>query len=263
MPRFCAILLLALACTGCLRSTTTIELKTDGTGTIVQETGMSAQTIAMLKGFGGAEAQTGASSQIFGEEQAKKAAAAMGARFVSGEPMKTGEFEGYRANYAFDDVSQLKLDMKDAATTVLPGADVAAKTPAEPPLSFGFAKGAGSSVLTINVPQQTNPLGELPGMGDQKAADALSDPKAMAMVQMMMRGMFVDVGLVVDGTIVKTNANNVDGSRITLMQLDFDKLVADPTALKRLQGMTDMKSVQNIPGLKALAEPKVTVEFAR
>ena len=101
--RRCSLaLVIALGSTACLRSTTSIELNTDGSGTILQETAVSAQAMGMLQGLAGANATGEKPPQLFGEEQARKTAATMGVKFVSGEPIKTGDLEGYRARFAFD-----------------------------------------------------------------------------------------------------------------------------------------------------------------
>ena len=72
----------------------------------------------------------------------------------------------------------------------------------------------------------------------------------MTMMKMMMRGLFVDVALTVDGRIIKSNAPYVEGSRVTLMQLDFDKLLSDDAALPKLQSAKDIKSLAAVPGLE-------------
>jgi hypothetical protein len=49
-PRtLCALLAFACASSGCFRSTTTIELRRDGSGTIVQETTMKTRTLAAME----------------------------------------------------------------------------------------------------------------------------------------------------------------------------------------------------------------------
>ena len=78
-----------------------------------------------------------------------------------------------------------------------------------------------------------------------------------------MQGLFVDISLDIDGRIIKTNAPHVSGSRLTLLQIDFDKLLADETGLQKFQSASDLKSLGNIAGLKLPTEPKVTVEFAK
>ncbi len=259
--RRCSLaLLIALGSAGCLRSTTTIDLKADGSGTIVQETAVSAQALGMLQGLAGAN-QTGEKPpQLFGEEQARKAAATMGVTFVSGEAVKTGDLEGYRARYAFDDISKVTVKMDQGTDSVAPGSDTK-----KPPFGFTFKRGAAASVLTIQMPDQTpGAAGALPipggGGSDAEKAQAA---QAMAMMKMMMRGLFVDVALNVNGRIIKSNAPYVEGSRVTLMQIDFDKLLSDDTALLKLQSAKDIKSLAAVPGLKVVTEPIVTIEFSR
>ncbi len=257
--RRCTLALaIALCSVGCLRSTTTIDLKSDGSGTIVQETAVSAQALGMLQGLAGAN-QTGEKPPpLFGEEQARKAAATMGVTFVSGEAIKTGDLEGYRARYAFADISKVSVKM-DQTGDLAPGSDTK-----KPPFAFMFKRGPTASVLTIQMPDQAtgaSPL-PMPGAGGTDAEKAQA-AQALTMMKMMMRGLFVDVALNVDGRIIKSNAPYVEGSRVTLMQIDFDKLLADDSALTKLQGAKDIKSLAAVPGLKVVTEPTVTIEFSR
>ena len=257
------VLSIALACSACLRSTTVISVKADGSGTVLQETGMSPQALAMLKGFAGSEGKAEVPAEIFGEAQARKAAGVMGVRFVSGEPIKTAHLEGYRANYAFDDISKVQVNMDQNSAALSSGSEKR-----EPPFGFDFEKRAGSSLLTVRMPEPKQgrngalgPLGSMPGAGDSK--DPQTNQQALAMMKTMMQGLFVDIALAVDGRIVKTNAAHVEGSRVTLLQLDFDKLLADESALQKLQGATDLKALAGVPGLKVATDQKVTIEFAR
>ena len=200
MRRLGLVLLVAALASGCLRSTTTITVKQDGSGTMDQEIGATPQALALLRSFGsGGAGDKPGNVQMFGPEQAAAAAASMGVRFVSGEPIKTAETEGYRAHFAFDDVTKLKFDMVKT-----PGP--AAEKNATPPFGFGFTKGATSSVLTINMPeQQSGPaslLNQLPGGG----AQSQDNQQALAMLMPMLHGLYVDVTLNVDGRVIKTNA---------------------------------------------------------
>jgi hypothetical protein len=259
------VLCVALSCPACLRSTTVITVRPDGSGLIDQELGMNPQAMAMLKGFAGPanEPKGGVTaSEIFSLEQAKKMGDEIGARFISGEPVKTAELEGYRARYAFDDITKLKVKMNQEAAAMT-GASHG--TEAQPPFGFDFSKGGSSSTLTIRMPQQTpgkSPLSQLtmPGTSPDSAQQ---NQQALAMAKAMMKGLFVDVSLAVDGHVLKTNAPYVNGSRITLMQMDFDKILENEAALLKLQQATDPKLLKDIPGLKMVTDPKVTIEFAR
>jgi hypothetical protein len=238
-----------------------IDLKSDGSGTIVQETAVSAQALGLLQGMAGAGPGGNKPAQLFGEDQARKAAATMGVTFVSGEPIKTGDLEGYRARYAFDNIEKVTVKMDQGTDDLAPGSD-----PKKPPFGFTFTRGATASVLNIRMPEQppgAGPAGlPLPGGGGTDT-DKAQAAQALAMMKMMMKGLFVDVALNVNGRILKSNAPYVDGSRVTLMQIDFDKLLIDDAALLKLQSAKDIKSLAAVPGLKVVAEPNVTIEFSR
>ncbi len=258
--RRCSLaLLVALCSSACLRSTTTIDLKDDGSGTIVQETAVSTQAMGMLQGLAGANQTGDKPAPLFGEEQARKAADTMGVTFVSGEPYKAGELEGYRARYSFTDIAKVTLKMDQGTNSIGPGAETK-----KPPFGFAFKRGSAASMLTIQMPDQTpGAPGALPFPGGGSDADKAQMTQAMTMMKVMMRGLFVDVGLNVNGRILKSNAPYVEGSRVTLLQIDFDKLLADDSALLKLQGATDIKTLANVPGLKVVTEPTVTIEFSR
>jgi hypothetical protein len=262
MKRLAALFALALT------STTVVTIKPDGSGTIVQENGLSPQAMGMMKSMAASQgAQTGGSPEIFGEAQARKTADSMGVRFVSGEPIKTAQFEGYRANFAFDDVRKIQMKLNEDPTG---GALGSAGSSSTPPFGFTFERNAASSLLTITLPQDKlpggGPLGAMGGKipkSDAAGADAAQTAQMLSMMKVMMQGLFVDVSLNVDGRIVKTNAPHIEGNRLTLLQLDFDKLLADETAFQKLQSASDLKSLGGIAGLKVVTEPKLTVEIAR
>jgi hypothetical protein len=264
---FVALLLTAscaIVSAGCLRATTVVELRPDGGGTILQEIGLTAQAAAMIKGFSSQNQQGGAKPpELFTEEQARKAADSMGVRFVSGEPFTANGMEGYRSRYAFDDITKVSLNTdQGAAQLTSPDAK-----PKEPPFTFAFDKKGASSVLTINLADQTKGGGkllpDLPGAGaNGKEADKAQAAQALAMMKMMMSGLFVDISLNVNGKILNSSAPH-EGSRVTLAQIDFDKLMADPASIEKLQAASDLSSLAKIPGLKMLNSPKTTIEFGR
>ena len=107
-------------------------------------------------------------------------------------------------------------------------------------------------------------VGPLPGLpaGGTSDADKAQAAQALTMMKMMMQGMFVDVSMNVNGRIVKSNVPT-EGSKVTLLQLDVDKLFGDPTAMDKLQAATSLKALAGIPGLKVPTEQTVTIEIAR
>ena len=57
----------------------------------------------------------------------------------------------------------------------------------------------------------------------------------MQMMKTMFQGFKVAIDLEVEGKIVKTNADYVNGSRITLLEIDMAGLFEDEAKLKALQ----------------------------
>jgi len=257
MRRVGLILLVAALASGCLRSTTTITLKQDGSGTMDQEIGATPQALAMLRSLDSSGGDKPANLQMFGPEQAEAAAKSMGVRFLSGEPIKTAQSEGYRAHFAFDDVTKIRFDM------IKTPASPEAEKSAAPPFGFGFTKGDATSVLTITMPDQQGGAGtllnQLPGNG----AQSKDNQQAFAMLLPMLRGLFVDVTLNLEGRVIKSNAPYVTGSQVTLLQFDFDKVSATEGAMQKLQTLTDPKQLKDIPGVRMVTDPVVTIEFGR
>jgi len=262
MRRLTLVLVGVVLCSGCFRSTTTITVRQDGSGVIDQDLGASPQAMALLRSLDSSGSdQKRTTSQMFGAEQAQSVATAMGVRFVSGEPLKTDQVEGYRAHFAFDDVTRIRINLsqKDLAPAVSGGVAAEDKTP---PVSFGFTKGGDASVLTIKIDQQSPAAGLMPQLGG-RGGSPQENAQGMAMILPMLRGLFVDVSLVVDGRVIKTNVPAVNGSRLTLLQFDFDKVNATEGALQKLQQITDPKMLKDIPGVQMVTEPVVTIEFGR
>jgi hypothetical protein len=101
------------------------------------------------------------------------------------------------------------------------------------------------------------------------------DPVKIPEQEEMMMGVFketfrdmkIDVAVEVNGKIVKTDAEHVDGSRIVLMELDFSKIVENEEALRTL-AMSENESIENtkavmakVPGIRVELKDEVEVQF--
>ena len=213
----------------------------------------------MLKSFAGSGSAQGGKdmpSELFTEQQAREAGDQMGVRFISGEVVKTADMEGYHARYAFDDITKVKMKMEPEQPA--PGRDQTAA--ANAPLGFDFVRGASSSILTIHLPDQKpkSPLGDTP-LGQMK--DVQQNEQALAMVKTMMAGLFVDISMAFDGRVINANVPTSAGGRLTLLQMDFDKVMADPAALQKLQQSETLIGLQNVPGVTVVPTPTLKIEF--
>ena len=134
------------------------------------------------------------------------------------------------------------------------------------PIKFGLARQGATSVLTITVDEKAADSATARAQ-DAPSLDAI-DPAMMQMIKTMFDGFRVLIDLEVDGTIVKTNAEYVTGSRITLLEVDMAGVFADEAKLKTLQSkvqpgmsISELRPyLKDIKGVK-VNHPSITIEY--
>jgi hypothetical protein len=83
----------------------------------------------------------------------------------------------------------------------------------------------------------------------------------------MMEGMKIDIAVEVEGEIINTNATYVQGSRVTLFQMDFGEMMKNKEGFKEFKknepkNIEEMKKyLEKLPGIKIEVEKPVTIEF--
>jgi len=268
--RILGLLLATLSLTACLNSTTLVKVKADGSGTVEQTTLVN---MSALKGVMGAQGQgQGApNGPMMSKEELERTAAAMGegVRLVSSEPIK-GEagWEGVKAIFAFDDINKVQVNQSPSMSGGTSSKKRSAEPTSDDPVRFKLTRSGGTSTLSINFIDR--PVGDKPAAEPRQPSDMpdLTNPMIMNMIKAMFNGFQVNVGLEVAGKIIKTNADYVTGSRITLLELDVAALLADEAKLKALQGklgpgmsLSEVKPyLKDIKGIK-VDGPSITVEF--
>lgn len=254
--------LLAIAAAGCINSATLISVKADGSGTVEQTLLVNASAAKMMFGAPGADGP--AAGPVVNEADLERAAERMGGvRFVSAEPMTRGGFEGVKALYAFDDINTVQVS-QDPQMSGSTSGSVAGPATASSPVRFKWARGASSSVLTVTFDQAPG------GTAAPDPADPqeMPDPQMLGMMKTMFQGFKVAIDLQVDGTIVRTNADWVTGSRVTLLEMDLSALLDDQAKLAELQksmkpgaSFADVRPLlKGVKGIK-VNEPVVTIEY--
>jgi hypothetical protein len=252
----------ALVLTGCINSSTLITVKPDGSGTVEQITLMNTAALkAMMPGAPGQAANP------VNEDSLKRTAERMGkgVRLVSAEPMKANGFEGVKALFAFDDINQVQVS-QDPDMGGGPAGSAAPEPKADEPVRFKLTRQGGTSTLTIAF--QDKPSGGDKPADQSNGMPDLSDPMMMGMIKAMFQGFKINIDLAVDGAIVKTNADYVNGSRITLLEMDMNALLADEGKFKALQAklgpsasLSEVKPyLKDIKGIK-VDGPTISVEF--
>ncbi|MGE0039664.1 MAG: hypothetical protein AB7V01_00635 [Vicinamibacterales bacterium] len=254
--------LLAVVAAGCINSATLISVKADGSGTVEQTLLVNQSAAKMMFGApGGGGAPDG---PVVNTADLERAAERMGGvRFVSAEPLTRGAFAGVKALYAFDDINTVQVS-QDPQMSGSSSGGLTTATSASSPVRFTWARGASSSVLTVTFDQA-------PGAAaGAEPADPpeMPDPQMLGMMKSMFEGFKVAIDLQVDGTIVRTNADWVTGSRVTLLEMDLSALLDDQARLAELQkSMTPGASFSDVrpllKGVKGIKvnEPVVTIEY--
>jgi hypothetical protein len=264
--------LLALLTSSCLEHSATIRLNKDGSGTITEETVFSAEASAMM-----AQMPPGGDGPKF--DDPKKAAAAAtkmgeGVTVDKVEKIDKGGRIGGRVVYKFKDINKVKFtygeSMSDAGKDMgPPGApgdapDAAGAEPEKKPMTFKYEGG----VLTMVNPDAKAAAEAKKPAADGDAPDAAEEPDPQALA--MMQGMFKDMKMslkveIVDG-IAETNATNVEGNTVTLMDMAFGKLLANPEHMKKLtalQGSSPAEAAaafKGVEGFKIETKDTVTVK---
>jgi hypothetical protein len=261
-----SLLLVAASVTlaGCINSATLIKVKPDGSGTVEQTTLVNTGAMkAMMPGM----TAPGQSPNAVNEADLKRTAERMGkgVRLLSAEPAKAGTFEGVKAIYAFDDINQVQLSQDPSMSGSTSGAFSSEPPPVENPVKFTLKKNGGTSVLTVQF--QDKPM-NTDKPDTPQGGPNMSDPAVLNMVKTMFEGFKIAIDLEVMGSIVKTNAEYVNGSRLTLLEMDLGQLFQDQEKLQALQGkvapgasLSEVKPyLKDIKGIK-IDGPTINVEF--
>ena len=253
-----------LALNGCIDTNTKIAVKPDGSGTIERTIVLSKHFAEFMASMGNKDSPAKIESGILNEKGLKDEVSRMGSgvTFVSAQQITTDKGNGYKVVYAFKDINKLKLSQNPAAGLSAPsgGSTSAGTTPAEN-FIFTFVPGSPAT-LTITAPKPTPAA--------KPATPAASGPdadKMMAQLKPMYADMHIVLTIVVQGQITDTNAAYVDGSTVTLVDMDFAKILADDATFKKLsssqtQSITEVqKMVKAIPGVKIDNQDKVKISF--
>ncbi|MFN4990676.1 MAG: hypothetical protein ACK46A_10285 [Akkermansiaceae bacterium] len=198
-------LILPLFASSCLQTETNVNLNKDGSGTIVEQTILGDQMLAMMTQF----AQPGDPDPIqemFSEEKSKAKIPKMGegVEFVKVEMINEGGKKGGRVHYKFADINKLNINPAGGLEAMNEEEGEEAVDPKKL-LKFKYADGKLSLMMPPTKFDEMNM-----DMGDEE------NPQAEAMAKQMMGDMRMTLKLNFPGGIDKTNATHVEGNTATL-----------------------------------------------
>jgi hypothetical protein len=204
-----------------------------------------------------------------GDLKGKAADLGPGVTFVSVEKIDTKTAAGVRVTYAFKDINQLAVNPKPAAAMGTAGAGASSQDA----VKFRFnRKPNGNAVLTVVMAQpEQKEAKEQTATPPPTASPEESAQNMSMMIMQMFKGLHMGMAIDVEGKVVKTNSPYVEGSKVTLMDIDFDPLLSDEKGFKTLsekmeKAMGDdrktMEALKGIKGLKITTGPEISIEFA-
>jgi len=251
----------ALVLSSCFQHEMTITLNKDGSGTLVEESRMSGAMLAMLGQFAaGLGDEEGAAqdptADLLSEENANERAKQLGEGVTVAkiEPVEVGDAKGARVTYAFKDINQLKVDLGSGMNSLPSGDAAEEEEKKENPIDLNYQDGK----LTVKMPKPEKPE-------DAQEVEA-PDEQAMEMMKQMFTDMKMSIKLVIAPGIEDTNASHRDGDTITLMEMDFGKLIEDPENFKKLAATQNeddpavmMEALKDVDGVKIETQPEFTV----
>ena len=255
--------LIALVLPGCLQSETTVHLNKDGSGTLVEQTTLGSQMMAMLEQMSAIGGDKGKDpvGEMFSEEKAKAKAATLGegVTLEKVEPLDVKGNKGARTTYHFADINKLKISTGDAIKNMSPMGDQAPAAAKQNPIAFAYAGGT----LTVTLPELEKPAADAPMPADAPEGN----PQMEAMMKQMLGDMTMSVKVVIEPGIAETDATFRDANTITLVDLEMSKLLEKPDSLKKLTSAPKdnpaaaMELLKGLDGVKMETKKVVTVKL--
>jgi hypothetical protein len=262
-----SFLVISLLLAGCLQVETTINVKKDGSGTINEKVLMSKTFVNMIKEFAQAFQDSASTEEFafFKDDEIIADAKDYGddVKCVSHKVINDDQWEGFQAVYSFNDITKIKIQ-PDPDSKVGMGDEESEPTEDKEYYFFKFKKGDVSELI-IDRP-------DIDFASDSKE-DVESDTSEQSDEDMgeeflkMMEGMKINIVLQVDGKIASTNATYMDGSKITLMQMDFGEMMKNKESFnefknKEPKNIEEMKEfLEKFPEMKIEIEKPISVKF--
>ncbi len=171
-----------------------------------------------------------ASEPLFPESETRSGAARIGqgVTYVSRELLSDDSFEGYKAIYSFTDINTIKLNPVPADSGRSGEGDKESAKSSGSFVSFRFTKGTPSTlVIEFVKPKKDMPSEEKDEVRGREAAlgEKESPEATLQMMKSIFRNMEIKFSVDIEGSVVDSDASYLDGSRITLLDVNFQKLV--------------------------------------
>lgn len=272
----CATFLLS----GCLQVDSLVSVKPDGSGTITLNVVMSREAVEQVRAISSGFSGLGDSNakprtfQLLDEAKLKLAATKMGEGVTltsSKKVMMPDGGEGYIAVYSFPDINKVRINQNPS--DAMPNVGGGGKKQKTENVKFKFVPGP-PAILVINTPAEDPEKASKDkdkdkddGKKEKENKRDKKDEFAGQILSQVLKDMKVTLAVEVEGKIVNTDADYITGNRVTMLDLDFNQLIADPAKAAELQkanpkSIEDVKKLmKGVPGVKVESKPSVRISF--
>lgn len=252
---------------GCFQIENVIKVNKDGSGTIENTVIFSQDMLKMSMSFQSSSSSNNESA-YHDIEKLKKEALKIGdnVKYVKSKPIKLDTKIGYSVVYSFPDITKIKISENPASTIM----NMSQNDEEIELIKFNFKKG-NNSELTISFPQNDVEEYEkyIEYEDDEEYEDAVSQvsDRELEMMKKIYKDMKISFKIIVDGKIVKTNANFADKNEVILSDIDFNTVMENKKAFKTLIENKDVpddvikSKMQNLPGFKIDTNKEIFIRF--
>lgn len=240
-----------------------LKLNGDGSGTIVTRTiilSSASDRLRLLFAAFGDDPADHTDIRATSNESARRVADRLGITFVSSTPIRQTDGGGAETTFTFTDINKLDLAGLLAGLIESDGYFSAASEPLSMELR---GTPSGSAVLRAHVaiwePADTVALPPAPNSNQ-----ALERKAENAFVLDLLRGARFELAIEPNGTIVRTNSPYVEKGRVTVVDLEPERLVSDEVEMKMAGARTEEEKravLADAAGAKIALAPEVTIEF--
>lgn len=268
LPRLGCFMVVIMMLAGCFEGSTVVRLNADGSGTVSEKMMMTSETLAQMQSVGENSNKEKPGGMPEKETLEKKSGDyGEGVTFIGVHPVRTKTHEGYEAVYAFSDINRLRVSRNPDKGTQADSTSETAKKEKQY-VRFSFQKGSPSRLLIMmdqDAEQQATSSPSVPPV----SASTPEQQKMMAgLMKQFFKGMRISLAVDIDGLVLGTNAMHRKGNRITLVEMDFDRLLAHPKQLAAFNALGPnpsanqmQKILRNIPGIRVEGQKEVEVRF--
>jgi hypothetical protein len=243
---------------GCLQSETVIRIRPDGSGEVVERFSMAGEIVGMLAGFASMGGQQEFSLIQPDELRARAGQMGPGVRFLGAEATSSEWGEGYIARYSFEDINTLRVNQNPSDNVPLSGDELPGEPVSKEFLTFSFRRG-NPSALEVLLPAPDDES------FDEESVVQAQDPEELAAAMRFYEDMRIAVRIEVIGTLVSTDADHRRGNSVTLMDIDFNRIIRNQELSRAIlgQGAGSLAQVQRLAlgteGVQIEAKDRITL----